>query len=75
MLLTQKQIELFEQDGYLTLEDFVSLGACEQLRESVSEIVEDFDPTDSVSFFMTNEQAHQSERYFLESGDKKCYFF
>ena len=45
MLLTQKQIELFEQDGYLTLEDFVSLEACESLRERASEIVEDFDPT------------------------------
>ena len=75
MLLTQKQIELFEQDGYLTLEDFVSLEACEQLRESASEIVEDFDPTDSVSFFMTNDQAHHSDRYFLESGDKIYYFF
>ena len=57
------------------MEDFVSPGACEQLRESASEIVEDFDPTDSVSFFMTNEQAHQSERNFLESGDKIHYFF
>ena len=75
MLLTQKQIELFEQDGYLTLEDFVSLEACESLLERAFEIVEDFDPTDSVSFFMTNEQDHQSERYFLESGDKICYFF
>ena len=55
MLLAQKQIDLFEQDGYLTLEDFVSLEACEKLRESTSEIVEDLDPTDSVSFFMTNE--------------------
>ena len=73
MLLTQKQIELFEQDGYLTLEDFVSLESCEQLRESASEIVEDFDPIDSVSFFMTNDQAHHSDRYFLESGAKICF--
>ena len=29
MLLTQKQIELFEEDGYLILEDFVSPEACE----------------------------------------------
>ena len=42
MLLTQKQIELFEQYRYLTLEDFVSLEACESLRERASEIVEDF---------------------------------
>ena len=39
MLLTQKQIELFEQDGYLILEDFISLEACESLRKCASEIV------------------------------------
>ena len=75
MLLTQKQIDLFEQVGYLILEDFVSLEACESLRERASEIVEDFDPADSVSIFTTNEQTRHSDRYFLESGDKiRCFF-
>ena len=75
MILTQKQIELFEQDGYLILEDFVSLEACESLRERASEIVEDFDPVDSVSIFTTNDQIRHSDRYFLESGDKiRCFF-
>ena len=46
MLLTQKQIELLEQYGYLILEDFVSLEVCKSLRERSSGIVEDFDPTD-----------------------------
>ena len=46
MLLTQKQIELFEQDRYLILEDFVTLEACKSLSERASEILEDFDPTD-----------------------------
>jgi len=35
--------------------------------------VEDFDPTDSVSIFTTNEQARHSDRYILESGDN--FFF
>ena len=66
MLLTQKQIELFDQDGYLILQDFVSLEACKSLRERASEIVEDFDPTDSVSIFTTNEQTRHSDHYFQE---------
>ena len=74
MSFTQKQIELFAQDGYLTLEDFVRLEECEQLLESAYEIAEDFDPTISVSFFMTNDQAHHSDRYFLELGDKIFFF-
>ena len=39
MLLTQKQIELFEQDGYLILENFVSPEDCETLRVRAAEIV------------------------------------
>jgi|TARA_B110000211_G_scaffold231654_1_gene293617 phytanoyl-CoA hydroxylase len=75
MLLTQKQIELFEQDGYLILEDFVSTEACESLRDRASEIVEVFDPTESVSIFTTKEQTRHSDNYFLESGDKiRCFF-
>ena len=46
MLLTQKQIELLEQGGYLILEDFVSLEVWKSLRERASGIVEDLDPTD-----------------------------
>ncbi|MEE3266983.1 MAG: phytanoyl-CoA dioxygenase family protein [SAR324 cluster bacterium] len=75
MLLTQKQIELFEEDGYLILEDFVSPEACELLRDRAAEIVEDFDPAESVSIFTTNEQTRHSDKYFLESGDKiRCFF-
>jgi len=75
MLLTQKQIELFEQDGYLILENFVSLEACETLRVRAAEIVEDFEPAESVSIFTTNEQTRHSDEYFMESGDKvRCFF-
>jgi len=38
MLLTQKQIELFEEDGYLILEDFVSPEACESLRDRAAKL-------------------------------------
>jgi phytanoyl-CoA hydroxylase len=75
MILTQKQIELFEQDGFLVLENFVSQEACEGLRRRATEIVEAFDPAESVSIFTTNEQTRHSDRYFLESGDKiRCFF-
>ena len=37
--------------------------------------MKDFDPTDSVSIFTTNEQTRHSDSYFLESGDKiRCFF-
>ena len=75
MLLSQVEIELFEQNGYLVLEDFVSKDACEALSYRATEIVDAFDPSESVSIFTTNEQTRHSDRYFLESGDKiRCFF-
>ena len=75
MHLSQVEIELFEQDGYLVLEDFVSKDACEALSHRATEIVEAFDPSESNSIFTTNEQTRHSDSYFLESGDKiRCFF-
>ena len=75
MFITQEQIQLFERDGFLVLEDLVSQEACNVLRHRASEIVEAFDPSESVSIFTTNEQTRFSDRYFVESGDKiRCFF-
>ena len=75
MHLGQVEIELFEQHGYLVLEDFVSKDACEALSHRANEIVEAYDPSESVSIFTTNEQTRHSDSYFLESGDKiRCFF-
>ena len=75
MLLTQKQIESFEQNGYLVLENFVSKEDCDKLRGRASKIVEDFDSSESVNIFTTNEQTRYSDHFFLESGNKiRCFF-
>ena len=75
MSLTQRQIEIFEQNGYLVLEDFVSQQECDKLRLRASEIIKDFDYTESFTIFSTNEQTRHSDHYFLESGDKiHCFF-
>ena len=75
MHLGQVEIELFEQHGYLVLEDFVSKDACEALSHRANEIVEAYDPSESVSIFTINEQTRHSDSYFLESGDKiRCFF-
>ena len=75
MRLRQVDIEFFEQHGYLVMEDFVSKDACEALSHRANEIVEAFNPSESVSIFTTNEQTRHSDSYFLESGDKiRCFF-
>ena len=75
MILTQKQIEMFEHNGYLILEDFIKASECTSLCKRASEIVEDFEPSESFSIFTTNDQIRYSDNYFLESGDKiRCFF-
>ena len=75
MSLTQRQIESFEQNGYLVLENFVSQEDCDKLRGRASKIVEDFDSSESVNIFTTNEQSRYSDHFFLESGNKiRCFF-
>ena len=75
MTLTQRQIESFEKNGYLVLENFISKHECNNLRVRASEIVKDFDYTESFTIFTTNEQTRHSDRFFLESGDKiRCFF-
>jgi len=73
--LNQEEIEKFDQDGFLVLENFVSQDACESLSNQATEIVKAFDPAESFSIFTTNKQTRHSDRYFLESGDKiRCFF-
>ena len=75
MTLTQRQIESFEKNGYLVLENFISKYKCNNLRVRASEIVKDFDYTESFTIFTTNEQTRHSDHFFLESGDKiRCFF-
>ena len=75
MLLTQRQIKSFEQNGYLVLENFVSQEDCDKLRGRASKIVEDFDSSESVNIFTTDEQTRYSDHFFLESGNKiRCFF-
>ena len=75
MLLTQRQIKSFELNGYLVLENFVSQEDCDKLRGRASKIVEDFDSSESVNIFTTNEQTRYSDHFFLESGNKiRCFF-
>ena len=57
------------------MENFVSQEDCDKLRVRASKIVEDFDSSESVNIFTTNEQTRYSDHFFLESGNKiRCFF-
>src|SRR5215210_5904369 len=75
MTLTTEQLEAYERDGFLVLEDFAAAGACDRLRARADELVEAFEPGASPSVFTTREQARRTDEYFLGSGDKVRFFF
>jgi phytanoyl-CoA hydroxylase len=75
VILTSEQLQRYERDGFLVLEDSVSEEACDLLRSRAEELVRDFDPQGVVSIFSTHEQTRTSDDYFLESGDKIRFFF
>jgi phytanoyl-CoA hydroxylase len=73
--MDSKQLDQFNRDGFLILEDFVTAEACDALRVRAEELVREFDPAGIVSIFSTREQTRTSDDYFLESGDKIRFFF
>ncbi|HBB95151.1 MAG TPA: phytanoyl-CoA dioxygenase [Blastocatellia bacterium] len=73
--MTSAELDQYERDGFLVLEDFVPPEACDALRGRANELVREFDPAGVVSIFSTREQTRTSDDYFLESGDKIRFFF
>ena len=73
-MLTHGQLESYERDGFLVLDDFVAPSECDRLRARAEELVAAFEP-ETVSVFSTREQTRTSDEYFLESGDRVRFFF
>lgn len=74
-MLSTYQLEQFDINGFLLLENFVNAADCDRLRTRAEELVAGFDPQGMVSIFSTHEQTRTSDEYFLSSGDKIRFFF
>jgi len=75
--LTKEQLDKFEKDGLLVIEDFLTLEEVEGLKSEITKLVENMDPETDRGVFSTkdNNSKQASDRYFLDSGDKIRYFF
>lgn len=73
--VTPAQLERYEIDGFLILEDFVEARTSDSLRARAVELVHKFVPSETISIFSTAAQNHLRDDYFLESGDKIRFFF
>jgi phytanoyl-CoA hydroxylase len=73
--MMQSELDQYQRDGFLVLENFVTPDACDALRARAEQLVRDFDPAGVISIFSTGEQTRTSDDYFLESGDQIRFFF
>ena len=75
MRITDEGRQDFKRDGFLVIPNFVDHDTCSKLRNRAEVLVAEFDPTDVISIFSTDEQTRTSDDYFLSSGDKIRFFF
>ena len=73
--LTASMIDAFERDGVIILRDFVSVDACQRLKDRALELIDKFDPESVRSIFSVTEQSQLNDDYFNDSGDKIRFFF
>ncbi|CAG8591583.1 3475_t:CDS:2, partial [Paraglomus occultum] len=77
--LTQEQQQQFDEDGYLVLPNFFTIGEANELKEVVDRLLTEFDvdghPMTRFSTGAGRDRNHVGDAYFLESGDKIRYFF
>lgn len=74
-LLSSSEIEFYNTNGYLILENFVPSHVCNLLREQAKHLINEFDPGEIKTIFSTKDQRHSKYQYFLDSGDKIRFFF
>ncbi|MCJ9429414.1 phytanoyl-CoA dioxygenase family protein [Kordiimonas marina] len=73
--ITDAMREAFDRDGVLVLDGLITPEDCDRLRARMDEMVEAFDPEEHRSVFSSTSQAHDQDRYFLESGHETRFFF
>ncbi|KAJ8606947.1 hypothetical protein MRB53_040612 [Persea americana] len=75
--LTAKQLQDWDEDGYLLIEDALDPDTVAELLAETRKMLQEFDLSDHpMTKFSTGENdAHVGDDYFLDSGDKVRFFF
>ncbi|MEO5974433.1 MAG: phytanoyl-CoA dioxygenase family protein [Ilumatobacteraceae bacterium] len=76
-LLSARQLESFDNDGFLVIPNFIDETHCLELRQRALELAEQYVPSpEQATIFTADANAqHAADEYFLTSGDKiRCFF-
>jgi phytanoyl-CoA hydroxylase len=74
-MLNQKQLDSFNDNGYLVIEDFIDSDKRESLIDRAAHLIEGFDPNSHRTIFTTDEQERSSDEYFVSSANNVSFFF
>jgi phytanoyl-CoA hydroxylase len=74
-MLSPKQLEDYNQQGYLVIKDFVSFTQRQVLMQRAAQLIDAFEPQAKPSIFTTDEQERSSDDYFLKSASNISFFF
>ena len=74
IMLTEEQIQEFNDKGFLALPGFSSQEEISKLQSSGLALLETFDP-ESISIFSTRNQTKKTDQYFLDSANEVSFFF
>jgi len=69
------QKNIFNQLGYLILENFIPTHVCDSLIQRANILIENFDPEEIKVAFSSKNNSHSHANYFLNSGDKIRFFY
>ncbi|STX28268.1 phytanoyl-CoA dioxygenase [Legionella beliardensis] len=75
MDLTAPQIEYFQDNGYLVIDNFFPPTTCEELIERIHWLLVNQQHEIPFTIFSTQTNEHVRTEYFLDSGDKIHFFF
>ncbi|MFQ3211892.1 MAG: phytanoyl-CoA hydroxylase [Oceanospirillaceae bacterium] len=75
IMLSSQQLQEYDQQGYLVINDFISPAQRQVLMQRAADLIESFEPPQKRSIFTTDEQERSSDDYFLESGSGIGFFF
>ncbi|XP_077594208.1 phytanoyl-CoA dioxygenase domain-containing protein 1 [Stigmatopora nigra] len=78
--LSDQHVQKYMQDGYVVVDDLLTSRECDELRQRMSEIVDQMDVPAHCRTTFTTYQKEQLEKqgnadYFINSGDKIRFFF
>ena len=76
MALSEKELKRFQRDGYLLVENFLTNAECDALLKRTYEVVSEADLSQHpMVTFNTTDNSQAKSDYFINSGDKVCFFF